>query len=162
MWSQFVRSVPACLVLAFLLASCGSEPKQANPEPAAQGETSKPKDETRRFPVTDQVDTKVIGNHLLGKSFMPGGTVAHYKHGKTEYDMFVAEFPTATDAAIAMANWDGALQSPQLVPSFGGYVGTDAGRPLFVFPKDKWVAGIVGLPQKDADLQARTLAARLN
>ena len=74
----------------------------------------------------------------------------------------MAQFPTATDAAIALANWEMTLQGAQLVPSFGGYFGTDAGRPLFVFPKDTWLAGVVGLPQKQADLQARVLASRLN
>lgn len=147
---------------ALALAGCGSDNKPDVHVADKAAEAPKPKDETRRFPVADQVDTKVVEKEILGKHFMPGGTMAHYKKGKTEYDMFVAEFPTATDAAIAMANWDGALQGAQLIPTFGGYFGTDGGQAVFVFPKDKWVAGIVGLPQKEADTQARILAARLN
>ena len=147
---------------ALMLGGCGSDNKPDVHVADKAVEAPKPKDETRRFPVADQVDTKVVDKELLGKHFMPGGTIAHYKKGKTEYDMFVAEFPTATDAAIAMANWDGALKGAQLVPTFGGYFGTDGGQPVFVFPKDKWVAGVLGLPQKDADTLARILAARLN
>ena len=146
--------------LAALGAACGSQKEPVQPHTQAE-EPPKPKDETHRFPVADQVETKVIPNHILGKAFMPGGTMAHYKKGAREYDMFVAEFPTATDAAIAMANWDGALQGAKLIPTFGGYFGTDAGKPAFIFPKDKWVAGVIGLPQKDADGQARVLAAHL-
>jgi hypothetical protein len=31
-----------------------------------------------------------------------------------------------------------------------------------VFPKDTWLAGVVGLAQKEADFEAHVLAARLN
>jgi len=147
---------------AVWLAGCGSESKAPTKVEVKAEEPPKPSDETRRFPVADQVSTKVVNNHIMDKPFMPGGTIAHYKKGNTEYDLFVAQFPTATDAAIALANWDGALQGAKLVPTFGGYFGTDAGRPAFVFPKDKWVAGVVGLPQAQGDAIARVLASRLN
>ena len=157
-----MRRISLLAAAALLLAGCGSESKPA-PKPETQAEEPpKPADETRRFPIADQVSTEVVDNHILKKAFMPGGTVAHYKKGNREYDLFVAQFPTPTDAAIALANWDGALQGAKLIPTFGGYFGTDAGRPAFVFPKDKWVAGVIGLPQTEADPIARTLAARLN
>lgn len=149
-------------VAALLWTGCSSEPKPVPKQESEVREPPKPADETRRFPVEDQVSTQVVNNHIMDKSFMPGGTLAHYRKGKAEYDMFVAQFATATDAAIALANWDGALQGAKLVPTFGGYFGTDRGKPVFVFPKDKWVAGIAGLPQADADKNARVLAARLN
>lgn len=147
---------------AVLLASCGSESKPPAQTEAKTEEPPKPADETRRFPTADQVSTEVVNNHIMNKPFMPGGTIAHYKKGTTEYEMFAAQFPTPTDAAIALANWDGALQGAKLVPTFGGYFGTDAGRPVFVFPKDRWIAGVVGLPQAQADPAGRVLAARLN
>ena len=148
--------------VAACLAGCGSESKPAAKTEVKTEEPQKPADETRRFPSADQVSTEVVNNHMMNKLFMPGGTIAHYKKGATEYDMFVVHFPTSTDAAIALANWDGALQGAKLVPTFGGYFGSDGGRPAFVFPKDTWVAGIVGLPQAQADPLARILAARLN
>ena len=150
------------IAVAALLASCGSEPKQASPEPVSKAEPVRPADESRRFPQTNLVDTKVVEKELMGKSFMPGGTLAHYKKGKVEYDMFVARLPTATDAAVVLPDWRKALADAKLVASFGGYFGQDNGRPVFVFAKDVWVAGVAGLPEKDADLQARALAARLN
>jgi hypothetical protein len=33
---------------------------------------------------------------------------------------------------------------------------------VFVFTKGAWIAGVAGMPQKQADLQARLLAARLD
>lgn len=150
------------VVSAAVLVSCGSEPKQPASEPAKKAEAPKPADESRRFPQANLVDAKVVDDHLLGKSFMPGGTLAHYKKGKTEYDMFVARMPSATDAAVLLPDWRKALADAKLVPWFGGYFGQDNGRPVFVFTKDVWIAGVVGLPEKEADLQARALAARLD
>ena len=122
----------------------------------------KPTDESRRFPLPNRVDTQVIENHLLGKSFMPGSTLAHYKRGKIEYSMFIAKMPTPQDAAFLLLDWNKALTGAKLAPSFGGYFGQDSGRPVFAFAKGVWVAGVVGLAEKDADLAARTLAAHLD
>lgn len=92
---------------------------------------------------------------------MPGGTVGSYKNGKAEYEMFIAKLPSAMDAAILLPDWRKALANAKLIPSFGGYFGTDEGRPVFVFTKNAWIAGVAGLSQKDADAQARILAAQL-
>lgn len=148
--------------LAALLASCGSESKAPSPEPAKKAEAIKPADESRRFPKANLVQTKVVDKELMGKAFMPGGTVARYKKGKTEYEMFVAKLPTAEDAAILLPDWKNALAESKLIPAFGGYFGQDAGRPVFVFAKGAWIAGVAGLPEKQADAQARVLAAELD
>lgn len=153
--------IAVTFVMSILLISCGSQPKPAVSEPA-KVETPKPSDESDRFSTTNLVGAKVIDKELLGKSFMPGGTLAHYKKGKKEYEMFVSKLPTATDAALLLLDWNKALVGSKLVPSFGGYFGEDAGRPVFVFAKGAWIAGIVGLPLKEADLEGRTLAAHLN
>ena len=130
-----------------LLASCTSQPKSAGSE-------------IHQLPTENQVSEQAVANHLLGKPFMPGGAIAHYKMGATEYDVFAAEFPTATDAAIALANLEGTIKGAKLVRGFGGYFGADAGRPIFVFPMDRWLGGVIGLPQPEAVQVARTLTAR--
>ena len=38
----------------------------------------------------------------------------------------------------------------------------DGALPVYVFPKGAYLAGLVGLPEKDADLLARQFAARLD
>ncbi len=98
---------------------------------------------------------------LMGHSFMPGGTVGHFKKGRAQYDMFLAKLNSPTDAAILLLNWSKALTDAKLVPSFGGYFGKDGERPAFVFTKGAWITGIVGLPQKQADAEARVLASRI-
>jgi hypothetical protein len=123
---------------------------------------AKPIDESRRFPGTNQVDTKLVDHQLMGKPFMPGGTLANYKKGKIVYSMFIGKLPTPDAAAFLLLDWKKALAGAHLIPSFGGYFGQDSGKPVFVFTKGVWIAGVVGLPEKDADLQARALAAHLN
>jgi len=145
-----------------ILTSCGdAPPKAAAPEPAHKAEVPKPADESRRFPAENQTGTSVVDKELLGKAFMPGGTLAKYKKGKAEYEMFVAKAATPTDAAILLLEWKNALTGAKLIPSFGGYFGQDGGRGVFVFTKGAWIAGIAGLSEKDADAQGRIFAARL-
>jgi hypothetical protein len=145
------------------LLSCGSTPSQSakQTEPAKSAPAPKPTDESRRFPEANLVSTRVVNSALLGKSFMPGGTLAQYKKGKAEYQMFVARSASPTDAAIALNDWRSALANPEFVASFGGYFGKDGSAPVFVFTKGEWIAGIVGLPRAEADGVARSLASRL-
>lgn len=122
---------------------------------------AQPADESRRLPVPNRVDTQVVPKALLGKSFMPGGTLGNYKKGAKTYQMFVAQLKDSTTAAILLLDWRKALTGSKLVPSFGGYFGTDGGRPVFVFTRGPWMAGVVGLSEAEADAEARLLALRL-
>ena len=153
----------ATALSVLLLSSCGPEPAPPAPKKV---EVPKPVDDSSRFPAVHLVDTQVIDRQLMGKAFMPGGTIAHYKNGKVEYEMFVARVKDGNAAALMLPDWRTALSDAKLVASFGGYFGTDAGRPVFVFSKaganNGWIAGIAGLDQAAADAQARVLASRLN
>jgi len=153
----FLFLVPGSVLL---WCGCGTKPPQ--PETAKQAEAPKPLNESRRFPKANLIGTEVQDKELLGKAFMPGGTVARYKKGRLEYELFVARLPSATDAAILLLDWKKTLVDSKLVPSFGGYFGLDAGRPVFVFSKGSWIACVAGLPEKQADAQARLLAAELD
>jgi hypothetical protein len=145
-----------------LLSSCDSKPPEAPKMQAKQPETPKPADESRRLPKTHLLDTIVVEKQLLGKAFMPGGTLGQYRKGKAEFDMFIAKTASPADAALLLPDWRKALADSKFVPSFGGYYGHDAGRPIFVFTKGAWIAGVAGLPQKDADAEARKLAKELD
>lgn len=147
------------LIVSVVLTSCA--PDSTPPVAQKQVEVPKPANESSRFPKANLVSTEVIDRQLMGKSFMPGGTVAHYRKGKLEYDMFVTKMPTATDAAILLPDWRKAMTNAKLVPSFGGYFGQDGTRPVFVFTKEAWVAGVAGLSEKAADPEARILANAL-
>jgi hypothetical protein len=152
-------SISLIALLAAVFSSCRSAPPPATP--TTKAEPPKPADESRHFPKANLVNTKVVDKELLGKPFMPGGTLAHYKKGKSEYDMFLAKLPTPLDAAILLPDWNKALAGSKLIPSFGGYFGQDACRPVFVFSKGAWIAGVAGLPEKEADAAARTLAGQI-
>jgi len=143
---------------AVLLSSCDSKAPEA-PKPAA---TPKPHDESRRFSTVNLVDTIVVEKQLLGKPFMPGGTLAHYKKGRIEFEMFAAKMASPTEAALLLPDWKKELADSKYVPSFGGYYGQDGGRPVFVFTKGAWIAGVAGLQEKEADKEARTLAKALD
>ena len=153
--------IAAVAALAVLLPACGPEPKPA-PTVAVKPAAPRPHDESSHLPLADRVDTKVVDEHLLGQSFMPGGTLGTYRKGKLAYEMFVARTGSPLDAAVLLPDWQKALAGAKLVPAFGAYYGELAGRPVFVFTKGAWIAGIAGLNEKQADLPARALATRLN
>lgn len=151
--------------LVVLLSSCDSKPaptetpKAETPTPAP---TVPPPDESQRFPKTSLISSVVVPKQLLGKAFMPGGTLGQFRKGKAEYDEFIAKTPSPTDAALILPDWKNALTDPKYEASFGGYFGHDAGRPIFVFTKGAWIAGIAGLEEKAADAEARKLAKALD
>lgn len=155
------RTAVSLLALIAASAGCGENKQPAEIRKEPQATRPQPADESRRFPKTGLVETRVTPV-VFGKEFLPGGTVAAYRTAKREWTTFVIKAASPSDAAIALLNWKKALSDSKLVPSFGGYFGTEGGRPVFVFTKGPWVAGVVGLPEKDADAQARLLAARLD
>jgi hypothetical protein len=121
--------------VAMLLAACGSSPDA--PKTAQQKKSVEPPkspDESRYLPKANQVSTDVIVDHLLGKGFMPGGTVGRYTNGRREYEMFVRKLGSPLDAAVLLPEWQKALKDSKLVPAFGAYFGEDGGR-VFVFTK---------------------------
>jgi hypothetical protein len=157
-----MRLLPVA-AFAILLASCESKPSAPAPTPVPKVvSTPKPADESRRFPKVNRVDAIVVDKELLGKPFMPGGTLVQYRKGKTEYDMFLARTASSGDAALVLPDWEHALTDTKFIPSFGGYFGRDQGRPVFVFTKGAWIAGIAGLPEREADAEARKLAKALD
>lgn len=162
MRTHFLLWIAPSFAAAALLVSCGSEPKPAVPESATAAPAARPADESRRLPLANRVDAQVVDRQLLGKAFMPAGTLAHYQRGKAAYSMFIAKAANPQDAAFVLLDWHKALAGAKIEPAFGGYFGQDAAGPVFVFAKGAWIAGVAGLPEKDADLAARTLAAHLD
>jgi len=145
-----------------VLAGCGEEPKPAAPAPEKKAAVVKPSDEGYRLPRQGQVSVQLVDNELLGKKFLPGGNVGQYKAGGKTYEVFLARLSSAEAAPLALLDWKKDMAGARLVPSFGGYFGDDGGQPVFVFTKGRWVAGVRGLTEKDADPVARDLASRLD
>ena len=143
-----------------ILALAGCSEKAEQPK-TAEVKRVAPADESRHFPQDGLVKTDLVPDHLLGKEFMPGGNLASYRRGKLEFQEFVARMADSQAAAFSLLDWKKALADNQYLAHMGGYYGTDGGRPVYVFAKKDWVAGIVGLPQEKADPLARELAAHL-
>jgi len=142
-----------------MLSACSSPPVQNAPAAAP----AKPQDESRRFPLADQVSMRLVDDHVLGKDFLPGGNVAEYKRKGKTYQQFLvhARSPEAA-AALLLFDFKGHLRDAKFLPHMGGYFGMDGAAPVYILQKGAFLAGFVGLPEKDADLLARQFAARLN
>lgn len=68
---------------------------------------------------------------------------------------------TNQQAAFLLLDAKSVLKDPEYLSSFGGYFGNEGARPVFVFAKAQYLAGIVGLSKDQADPIARVLASRL-
>jgi len=157
--------LPTALVL--LLTSCGSSgpasPTAQKAEvPPSRVEGPKPVDETRRFPMDGRENVEVVADHLFGKSYLPGGNIATYKKGGKTWKQFVIRAANPGDTAILLGRIKDGLKDPKFVAHMGGYFGMDGDTPLFAFPKGNWIAGVTGLPEKDADTAGRQMALRLD
>lgn len=153
----------ALTCFALLLCACGEPEKKAPPAKKTWKEAGlRPVDETRFFPSKERFSVEVVPDKLLGHDFLPGGNVATYKRGAKEYRMFVIKMRDANAAAMLLFEYKDKLPAPKFVASFGGYFGDDGGTPAFLFAKNAWVCGVLGLSEADADAVAREFAARVN
>jgi len=146
---------------AFSLAGCATAP-----EPAAAPAPLPPvRDLTALLPAEGRMAASVVPDHLLGQPKMPGGTVGDYQTGGKKYQLFVIEADSVQAAAFLLVDMKSALQNPEYIAHmggyFGGYFGTGATGPVYVFAKLRYLAGVAGLSQDEADPIARVLAARL-
>jgi hypothetical protein len=140
-----------------VLAGCGSAPEKKAEAPAAPPV----KDNTAQLLPLNRTGAKVVPDHLLGKSALPGGTIGDYDAAGLKYQLFIIETDSAQSAAILLLDLKATLKDPAYIAYMGGYFGTDANGPVYVFAKAKYLAGVVGLSEDRADPIARQLAARL-
>ena len=141
-----------------MLSACSSPPAQNAPAAAP----AKPQDESRRFPLADQVSMRLVDDHVLDKDFLPGGNVAEYKRKGKTYQQFLVHAKSSEAAALLLFDFKGHLRDAKFLPHMGGYFGMDGATPVYILQKAAFLAGFVGLPEKDADLLARQFAARLD
>ncbi|MDP9171948.1 MAG: hypothetical protein M3N54_15125 [Acidobacteriota bacterium] len=148
----------AAAVAIVMLAGCSQAPN-----PAANTEAVAPavKDSSAMLPLTGRTSASVVPNHLLGNPKLPGGTVGEYDTEGRKYQLFIIETASNQDAAMMLMDAKSGMRDTQLIPWMGGYFGTDGKGPVYVFPKLRYLAGVVGLSKDEADPIARTLATRL-
>ena len=145
-------------IAALLLIGCSSalEKKAEAPPPPPPV-----RDARIRLLPEHQTSAKVVPDHLLGNSALPGGTLGEYENGKLKYQLFIIQTDSAQDAAILLIDMKPTLKDPDYIAYIGGYFGADANGPVYVFARKQYLAGVVGLPRDKADPIARELAARL-
>jgi hypothetical protein len=148
------------LLIAVALASTACDASTDAPQKVEQARP-KPPDERRRFVAENRISMELVDDHILGKNFLPGGNVAEYELDGKRYQRFLVATKDPAAATFLTMDIKDALAGSKFVPQFGGYFGMDGDTPWFIFPKDKYVAGIVGLPEQEADSIAREFASRI-
>jgi hypothetical protein len=152
------------IAVAVVLAGCGSSstpaPEKAETK-AVPAPAPAPKNNSVFLPAENQTRVLVMPAPLLDNKVLPGGTVGDYA-GPTPYQLFIVETDSPQDAAILLLDWKGTLTNADFDAGFGGYFGTDNGKPVFGFTKGKYLMGVSGLDHKAADPIARVLAARVH
>lgn len=149
-----MRYIGLMLVL-LVFSGCGSPPP---PEVAEEVAPPPPRDESHRFPTQGRVETAVIEGHVLDRDFLPAGNAAKYELDGRAFTVFLISYESADKAGLAAFDIKGHFTDPKFVAHFGGFQGTEGGEPWFIFPKNKAVGGVVGLPLDEADQFARKLA----
>lgn len=155
----------ACVGLAFVLAGtgCGEAPKEAPRATEAPANTPKPKaeDVSRYLSRDAQVSVKLVEDQLLGIAALPGGNIAEYNRNGKRYRQFLLKAPTVAMSAVYLTDVKDAMTNPRFVANFGGYFGEFNKEPIFVFTKNEYLTGFVGLSLEEADAAGRVAAARI-
>ena len=144
------------------LCACGGGPPKEQPQSVPAAAPAKPVDDSQRFPLADQVSMRLVNDHVLGKEFLPGGNVAEYRRRGKAYQQLLIHASSAEAAALLLFEFKSHLRDAKYLAHMGGYFGMDGTTPVYIFQKGAFLAGLAGLPEKDADLLARQFAARLN
>jgi hypothetical protein len=142
--------------VAVALFNCSSAPEKKEAPPAAPV-----KDNRLLLPAENQKSARLVPNHLLENHALPGGTIGEYESDGRKYQLFVIETASPQDAAILLLDLKTTLREPAYIDYMGGYFGMDSGKPVYVFAKKQYLAGVAGLAEDLADPLARQLAAHL-
>ncbi len=119
-------------------------------------------DQRWKFPQANQVSAQVVDDHLLGKPFLPGGNLADYNDKGKQYQLFLVRTASPEEAMGLLFELKKSMTESKFVAHMGGYFGTDGAKTIYTFQKGPYLAGVVGLPEVEADLLGRQFAARLN
>ena len=60
------------------------------------------------------MESKLVEDHLFGHEFLPGGNMASYRQGRTEYELFLIQLPDAQSAANLLFEYKTKLQGAKV------------------------------------------------
>ena len=144
------------------LAACSIPSDQPARKKAPKRPVVKVADESHRFTSENRVKIDFVKDNLLGKDYLPGGNLAEYKQGDKSYQQFLTRVDTAEKAAFLLVDFRDDLTDAKYLAYMGGYFGHDGDQPVLVFQKGRSLAGVIGLPEKEADIAARVFAATVD
>lgn len=147
------------VVAALTLAGCGASQEHQVPVETVASPVA---DHTSVFPKPGLTGSRVVPDHLLGVAKMPGGSLGDYAVKGKNYQLFVIDAGTSQKAAFLLLDLKATLRAPDYIAYMGGYAGSDGTRDIYVFAKNQYLAGVVGLSRAEAEPVAITLASRLN
>ncbi len=93
---------------------------------------------------------------------LPGGSWAEYNVKGKKYQEFIIDTDSTQTATFILPDVKAQLANPQYISWMGGYYGMLGDKQVYCFSKAHYVAGIVGLPEAQADPLGRILAALLH
>jgi hypothetical protein len=150
-----------CAVSLMTLLACGASTDKGKQDALPVVALPPVKDHTTMMPAEGRIATTIVPDHILGQSKLPGGTLGDYDaHGK-KYQLFIIDVADNQTSAFLLLDAKNALRDPEYISYMGGYFGSDGNRPVYVFSRLHYLAGVAGLPKDEADPIARVLAARL-
>lgn len=146
------------LLVALAFAACDS------PKPIAKTEAppAPVRNDTLLLPSTNQINTRVVPDHLLDEPKLPGGTLGDYESKGRKYQLFVIRADSNQAAALLLLDLKNTMNDARFIAHMGGYAGNHNGTPVYAFAKLQFLAGVAGLDDKDADNIARQLAGKLH
>ncbi len=118
-------------------------------------------DDLALLPKEHLIGSSATPAHVLAASLPNGGVQGNYKDAKGAYRLLLVRLPTNDKAAFLLLDVKKLMTDAHYVAHMGGYAGKKDGKPFFVLAKGPFVAAVEGKPEREADMLARVLAARL-
>lgn len=160
--SMAARAFAAVVLGALLGCGPASETGQPTAAPAAAKPRHPQQEDLSRFmPREHRLQAALTEGNLFGKDTLPQATLGDYKKGAQTYQQFLFKAQNTGMAAVYLGHLKDAMTEAKFVAGFGGYFGQVDGKPVFVFVKNEYVSGLVGLSREDADAEGRLVAARI-
>lgn len=151
-----------CIGAGFFLTSCDINSDQVPHSEKAPITTTKPDDLSHLFSSKGREGVELVERNLLGKDYLPGGNLVEYKKEDVRFQQFLIRASTPEKAMFFMIDLKNDLKNAKFIPHLGGYFGSDRGSPILVMQRGRSLAGVVGLPEIDADNVLREFAQRLD
>jgi hypothetical protein len=154
--------LPALPVLALALVSCGSDSasrRTVETPPTASAGTP---ESTRKPQVLDRPlalgagkkGAEFVPDQLFGFAEMPGGNLGNFvSEAGTPYQRFAITHTNQNDATVTLALLVRRLGKLKTIHGYEGFRGPLGERNIWLFRHKNIVAGVLGLPDREAKIE---------